>query len=255
MAEVFAWDEGRALKLFRRDWGMSEAEQEARAARLVYDAGIPSPAIYETVTVDGRAGIVFERVAGSDMADGINPGNGFGRARLLAELHATMHARAVPTFPPQKPRLRWQIERAPGLDQRIRDAAQRALDALPDGDAVCHGDFHPKNVLLTATSAVVIDWNCVTRGNPLGDVARTVLLLRNAHAATREPKRREAVRRFVARLLDAYLTRYFELTARSRAELEMWRLPMTAARLNEGVEHERRSHILALRRLLRETKA
>jgi hypothetical protein len=93
MAEVYAWGDGRALKLFRPDRDMHEAEHETPPERLVHDAGIPSPAVYEVIILDGRAGIVFERVDGGDMAEGIGPDNLVQRAHLLAELHATTHAR------------------------------------------------------------------------------------------------------------------------------------------------------------------
>ena len=32
------------------------------------------------------------------------------------------------------------------------------LAELPDGDALCHGDFHPLNLFLSDSGAIVIDW-------------------------------------------------------------------------------------------------
>ncbi|WP_308495210.1 hypothetical protein [Micromonospora purpureochromogenes] len=32
------------------------------------------------------------------------------------------------------------------------------LDGLPDGDRLCHDDFHPGNVLLAVDWTAVIDW-------------------------------------------------------------------------------------------------
>lgn len=39
-AEVFAWDDDRALKLYYAAWPASAAEQEAHIARGVYAAGL-----------------------------------------------------------------------------------------------------------------------------------------------------------------------------------------------------------------------
>src|SRR5262249_32610054 len=51
------------------------------------------------------------------------------------------------------------------------------LEALPDGDRLCHGDFHPANVLVGRNGPAVIDWTGATRGDPAADLARTRLLL------------------------------------------------------------------------------
>ncbi len=39
-----------------------------------------------------------------------------------------------------------------------------------------HGDFHPNNILYTASGPVVIDWSFASSGDPLLDVARTLAL-------------------------------------------------------------------------------
>ena len=40
---------------------------------------------------------------------------------------------------------------------------------------VCHGDFHPDNILVSSKEPIAIDWTNAYVGNPLGDVARTCL--------------------------------------------------------------------------------
>ncbi|WP_308530680.1 aminoglycoside phosphotransferase family protein [uncultured Paenibacillus sp.] len=51
------------------------------------------------------------------------------------------------------------------------------LKSLPDGTRLCHGDFHPENVMIGERNWV-IDWMTGMIGNPAGDVARTLLLFR-----------------------------------------------------------------------------
>lgn len=43
-----------------------------------------------------------------------------------------------------------------------------------DGDSLCHGDFHPGNILLSNGHTMVIDFMNVYHGDFLYDVARTV---------------------------------------------------------------------------------
>jgi aminoglycoside phosphotransferase (APT) family kinase protein len=54
---------------------------------------------------------------------------------------------------------------------------ERILERLPDGEALCHGDFHPGQVTLSEGRAAVLDWNGAKRGDALFDYARTRVLL------------------------------------------------------------------------------
>lgn len=51
------------------------------------------------------------------------------------------------------------------------------LGEMPDDERLCHGNFHPDNVLMTLQGPVIIGWMDATRGSPLVDIARTSLLL------------------------------------------------------------------------------
>lgn len=51
--------------------------------------------------------------------------------------------------------------------------------ALPEGNCICHGDFHPGNIILTqSNTAVIIDFMNVCRGRWEYNVARTYFLLK-----------------------------------------------------------------------------
>ncbi len=65
-AEVFAYEPGLVLKLLRVPGGVESLEREAAAQTAARAAGIAAPAVSRIVEVDGRAGIVMERVDGLD---------------------------------------------------------------------------------------------------------------------------------------------------------------------------------------------
>lgn len=238
-AEIFAWGEHQALKLFYPGWPLVAAEAEARAARQVYESGLPVPAVEGTIEVDGRPGIIYERVDGTAMLDNLptRPWAVIHYARLLAELHADMHTHQAEAFPSQREYMLKQIESAPALTERKKRAVLQILEKLPDGDALCHGDYHPANVLLTKGGAFIIDWPLAARGNPLADVARTSLLLTMGAMQSGTPGRRLME---IGRSLfhHFYLQRYMQLRGISRQELAAWRAPIAAARLDEGLEEE-----------------
>jgi len=237
-AEVFAWGEGQALKLFRPNF--NSAAQEAERTRAAHAAGAPAPAVYGLLTEYGRTGIIFERVVGRSMLGVLimQPWQTRALACALAELHAQMHACSAPELPSFNERLRRDIEAA-DLPEGARRAALTALTRLPEGGQLCHGDFHLDNVLLTANGAKVIDWVNATRGHPLADVARTHLLL-----TLGEPPPNVVLRLLIQLMrrefTAQYERRYFALRPNfTLAALRQWELPVLAARVAENVNGER----------------
>jgi len=240
-AEVYAWGDGRILKLYRPEMPREWVDYEARAGRLVTDAGLAAPAIAGVVEVDGRAGILYERIDGPTMLEmaARRPWTLFRSAAQLAELHAAMHACPAEGLPRQRESLRRAIARAPRLAETARAQALQALEALPDGDQLCHGDYHPENILMSAGGPVVIDWMTATCGNPVADVARTSLLFRMGRLPPGSSVPKKALVSTSRRLYHgAYLRRYAQLRPLPRPELEAWLPVLAAARLAERIPAE-----------------
>jgi uncharacterized protein (TIGR02172 family) len=220
------------LKLFHPGPDRERAEREFRIAHAVREAGLPAPAAYEVVRVAGRWGLVFERVDGPSLFDHVQarPWRLPWAVRLLTELHVRVHrCPATTDFPAQRDRLANRISTA-GLPTQIRDAAVRRLADLPDGSAVCHGDFHPGNVLVTRRGPIVIDWGRATRGHPLGDVACTARLIRTAVLPPWAPGFMHLVLRGTRPVLyRRYLARYLRQAGGTCREVEAWMGPLAAA--------------------------
>jgi aminoglycoside phosphotransferase (APT) family kinase protein len=106
------------------------------------------------------------------------------------------------------------------------------LAGLPDGEALCHGELHPGNVIRTAEGPRVVDWFDASRGDAAADVANTSLVIRHAalpggldpRVATTLAAVREA---FGA----AYLDHYARLCPAVAARVAAWLLPVAVARL------------------------
>ena len=249
-AEIFAWEEGTVLKLYRVGYPAREAEREAAQARIAHAAGLRTPAVVELVTVEGRYGIIYERVVGPTMMQEImvNPGQLIPMAALLAELQATMHTQHVSGLPRQRQRLQQQIGRAEGLTPELKREVLTFLDGLPDDHVLCHGDFHPENILMTAEGPVIIDWVDTSQGYPLADVARTSLLLRlgtlPAHLSEAE---RQEITKGRQLLHETYLERYLQLREVSLEALKQWEIPVAAARLSEGITRENEALLAIVR--------
>ncbi|MBE0411731.1 MAG: phosphotransferase [Anaerolineales bacterium] len=68
-AEIFAWPDERILKLFRPGRDKAEVQIEAQKTQAVHAAGLPVPAVYGLVEIDGRAGILYERITGISLLE------------------------------------------------------------------------------------------------------------------------------------------------------------------------------------------
>jgi aminoglycoside phosphotransferase (APT) family kinase protein len=252
-AEIFAWDDGRVLKLFRPGWSMDVAEHEAEVARIIYAAGVPVPRIDELAEVDGRAGIIYERITGPSLLKVLStrPWRLPAVARTLAEVHAEVHRHTVSGLPCLHEVLARRIQNASSLPADHQQIALAALDSLAAQSgtegaraALCHGDYHPDNVLLSARGPLVIDWENAAIGDPHADVARLLLLVRASVASIRSAAGRSMRRAVGSALIALYLRNYRQLLPCDSSRLAAWELPVTAARLAEGISEEE-AHLLA----------
>lgn len=249
-AQVLIWDNNRVLKLFREGFELSHVQKEERIARTAFEAGLPVPAVHGIVEVEGRYGIVFDRVDGPLMMEELftKPGELTYLTKLFAEIHAKMHAITVPGFPSQRQKLASQIRSAARLSEKAKDAALSALTRLPDGDKLCHGDYHPGNILMSSRGPIVIDCADASQGNPHADVARTLLLLQTAEPDWIEDiEERKTVRRLIQSFpVDVYFKRYRDFQSLSQEQLDAWRLPVAAARLSEGLRPIEENRLLSI---------
>jgi thiamine kinase len=253
-AEVYAWNEGQVLKLFNQGISRSTVETEARLTRIVHATGLPVPAVGEMVEIDGRFGLEYERVDGITMLQVFTskPWMFPAYARMLAELHADMHTRSVPEIPSQRDRLSRKLRGADPLPENVRQAALNALEKLPEDDKLCHGDFHPGNILLTHRGPVIIDWIDAARGSPLLDVARSSILVGGGPLPPGTPVP-WLVKIIRDRFYHIYLKRYFQLNPADRQQLSNWIPVVAAARLDENI-HEDEPRLLNIAQSLLRTE-
>jgi len=241
-AEMFAWEDGKILRLLRPGFNPASLDAEVRALELAHRSGLPVPEPGERVTVDGRAGLVLERIEGTDLLTelGRAPWTVVRAARMCGSVHAQMHACRVDDdgLPMLKGKLEGQLM-SPLVPPELAAIAKKRLDALPDGDVFCHGDFHPANVMRSPSGPVVIDWPNATRGAPEADVARTLLLLGAGEPASYTPVMRVLTMVGRGLFIWLYVGSYMRARPLDKSQVRKWALPITVARLAENIEAER----------------
>jgi aminoglycoside phosphotransferase (APT) family kinase protein len=183
------------LRLLDAHHEPTRALRERATQNALADLGYPAPRVLLASADDsllGGAFLIMQRVAGQPL-----PKGGIGAmASVLADLHARLHdvdpvafLRAV-THEGLEPRsfmfdahLAQLADRASrgglgGLEDGLEWLARRR-PPRPEPRAVCHGDFHPYNILMADGGVTgVLDWPHAIVADPAFDVATTLVILK-----------------------------------------------------------------------------
>ena len=174
-AEIYPFGEGKVLKLFFPTIPHAWIDKEVDTGRYIQEAQLPVPKVFETMKLNGREGVVYERIERPFLLNELatKPWKVVPYARLLASLHVQVHD--VPAPENLETQREWARGGIPETNKLSRDLQKRVLillDFMPDGYQLCHGDFHPGNIIVTHRGPVIIDWMTASKGIACGDVAR-----------------------------------------------------------------------------------
>lgn len=234
-AEIFQWEENKVLKLYRKGIPKEEAEREYEITLNVYNKCKLAPKVYEMIETDDRSGIIYEKINGKTMLSiiGAKPWNIKKEAERFAELHKSIQKEVDFELPTYKSKLKENISYTDLLSSEIKTKLYKYIDELPEDNKLCHGDFHPDNILVTKDKQIVIDWMTATKGNPLADVARTSIMLKFAVVPGKPWIVRKIIDVVRNKLYLEYLKHYLKISGTDIKEIEAWELPVAAARLIE----------------------
>jgi tRNA A-37 threonylcarbamoyl transferase component Bud32 len=197
-ADVHAWAPGQVLKLFKAGFPRRHSWWEARMVRAAFAAGAPAPEVFDEVTLEGRFGIVLQRLDGPTLLQLSRSGamTPEQTGAILATLAISVHKTASP--PDVLPLRDWMdgtLRLSGGmLPEHIATGILTLIERLAPGDGLCHGDLHPGNVIMTAAGPRLIDWGGATRAPAGLDLACChILLCELAPESVADPERPRAV--------------------------------------------------------------
>ncbi|ASS66573.1 MULTISPECIES: aminoglycoside phosphotransferase family protein [unclassified Paenibacillus] len=252
-ADVYRWGRTEVVKiLHQREHSGHEAEKEARNAEAVQALGLKTPAFGGLVEIEGKTCLIYERIDGPTMLNRIEMTDSsvIRYARLMAQLQFEIHQAEVPFDPNLKRELSHQIQTAPLLNEAEKQAVLSRVKNLPEGNKLCHYDFHPGNIILSANGPVIIDWINALVGNEEADIARTSMMLLSHAVPPDAPGWLLGVLRKLFH--DEYMKEYLLLSGMGRKAVEEWMAPALAARIGEVGSMERNEIVHCLREILKE---
>jgi tRNA A-37 threonylcarbamoyl transferase component Bud32 len=208
-------DGERVIKVFNEDFSKPDVLNEALNTARVEETGLNVPKLLEVTKINGLWAIIYEYIDGKTMTELIAENQDLTNEFIdsMIDLQIEVHVQKCPLLTKLKDKMLRKISLT-DFDSRIKYELQIRLEGMPRHNKVCHGDFRPSNIIITADGTpYIIDWSHVTQGNASADVARTYLLY--LLAGQKENG-------------EYYLNTFCEKTCTPRKYIESW-LPIVAA--------------------------
>ena len=168
------------VKLYYAGDSIEDIKREQDYAKKAFVMGVPTAIPFDIVKCEDMYGLVFELVNADIVANYLNKHpdqlEEIARkyAQTLKQLHETHVAAGALSSTKELYRTRIEGLRAYMTDEEV-DALLRINDAIPVGDTVVHGDYHPKNVMIQNGELIMIDMADLTTGHPLYDLGSMAL--------------------------------------------------------------------------------
>jgi uncharacterized protein (TIGR02172 family) len=246
-ADVFVCENECVLKLYRESIDAGSIANEFNAAVYAYENNLPTPKPVSRVRKDNRYGIVFSKIAGRSLLNILSE-KPMRMARIavqMARLHHRINSVAYPdAVNSQKQNMITAIASSGVLSEDEKNKITAYIDTLPDERFLCHGDFHPDNIMID-DDVWIIDWMTGTSGSPACDAARCKMILECSDIPDSIP----AVMRFLLSLgkkalAAKYVKEYCRISGLHAGEIDKWMLPLYAARLAEDLSGKETARLL-----------
>ncbi|MBW9172786.1 phosphotransferase [Clostridium estertheticum] len=237
-SEVFEWGEDKILKLFRAGLPKAAIKNEYEVSINIYNQLNLTPKVYELIEIDNRSGIVYERINGITMMKVKK------EAQRLAKLHKSIQKKVNFKLSTYKTRLKDNISNTELLTYDIKTRLCNYIYELKDDNILCHGDFHPDNILITKDGDIIIDWMTATQGNPLTDIARTSIMFKFGVVPNKTFPEKQIINLIRNKFYLEYIKHYLKLTGVKIEQIEQWELPVAAARLTEWLPKDEKTALL-----------
>jgi Predicted aminoglycoside phosphotransferase len=241
-AEVYEWGRDKVLKLYFERYGDERIYYDTEIGHIVHEAGVVSPAIFDIIELDGRKGVILERVHGNSLTKKIEfePWKLDHYIKKFARAQYGIHKCSAEGLPTQRERFEYKINRSYEL---LGDKVKRIMEyveSLPDGNNICHGDYHLSNIIVTSNGLVPIDWAGAYKGSPLGDVARTCLMIGSPPMFYKESDitMLTQIPRYMK--FRSYIYEYMKCAKVKWEDIDAWILPVAAAKLKDKISVEKR---------------
>lgn len=220
-------DGDRVIKLFDEQFSKADVLNEALNQSLIeQETDLDIAKVLEVTKIDGKWAIILEYIEGETLDSLMekNPDKMDEYLELFVDLQLQMHKKTAPDLKKLKDKMNRKISLT-NLDATTRYELHTRLEGMPKHNKVCHGDFHPSNIIITPDGKpYIIDWAHATQGNASADVARSYLLFNLAGQKE---------------LAENYLNMFCKKSDTAKQYVQKWMPIVAASQSVKGNEKER----------------
>lgn len=246
-ADIYELDNDKVIRVLRNAEDEEYLKTEMSVMRSLKEKAKAVPEVYEYLKIEGRPSIIMERLNGDTMLADMRkkPFHILKQAQKLAELHMQVSDSAEGLgMVSINDRADYLIPKAEMLDQELKKFVLSILAEMPRGNHICHGDFHPGNIIMDGSRYYVIDWFGATSGEKLSDIAHTYLLLRNTPSMPGISSFQNFITGCCAGIISGrYISACKRLYPFDWGELSKWMVVRAAERVYYGMPSEKEALI------------
>lgn len=241
-ADIYDYGDGKVIRVPRRPQDYERIRYEYEVYSLLSGSDISAPKVYELVEVNKGPAIIMERIRGISMMDQIKKQPLLIRRKAigLANMHlGVLKLNAVAPITIAKEKAKYCINGSQHLAEHVKQTLLDVLEQLPGGDFLCHGDFHPGNILHSSGKDYIIDWSAASRGDIASDVAHTYILLKVVPRVPGISLLMHAMQKQLGRAMaNVYLKTIMNSISLNPGLFSRWVLIMAAERTYYGLPSE-----------------
>lgn len=223
-ADVYLYN-NKAIKIFRKGYDKSFVFYEAMITSLVENGEVPIAKVHEVLRIDGKLALSMDYISGVTLnelfksdVDNVNK-----YLEIMVGLQIKVHSQKVDLPIRLNNRLKEQITGNKDISHYKKQRLTKILEGLPDGNNLCHGDFHWNNIINHGSEYYIIDWIDAAIGCVNADACRTYMLYL-FHCSE---------------FAELYLSIYCAKTGKATTDILQWLPVVAAARLCAGFEEEK----------------
>jgi aminoglycoside phosphotransferase (APT) family kinase protein len=241
-ADIYDYGNGKVIRVPRRPQDYDRIRYEYKVYVSLSGSSVAAPRVYELVEVNGAPSIIMERILGTSMMDQIKKQPQLIRQKAidLANMHlGVLKMKAEVSMTNAKDQAKYCIDKSRSLTEDAKEVLLSLLGHLPGGDFLCHGDFHPGNILHRDGKDYIIDWSGATKGDIVYDIAHTYILLRVVPRAPGVSLLMHGIQKFLGKTMaNIYLKTIMKSVSIDPRQLTCWVLIKAAERTFYGLPSE-----------------